>query len=64
MPEECPHGNATITGGGPYYRQVHPNNFQDGRVLSPAFVLHDTGCHLERVDKLAGSSHLVNQPSM
>ena len=38
MPEECPHGNATITGGGPYYRQVHPNNFQDGRVLSPAFV--------------------------
>ena len=46
MPEECPHGNATITGGGPYYRQVHPNNFQDGRVLSPAFVLHDTGCHL------------------
>ena len=46
MPEECPHGNATITGGGPYYRQVHPNNFQDGRVLSPAFVLQDTGCHL------------------
>ena len=46
MPEGCPHGNATITGGGPYYRQVHPNNFQDGRVLSPAFVLHDTGCHL------------------
>ena len=46
MPEECPHGNATITTGGPYYRQVHPNNFQDGRVLSPAFVLHDTGCHL------------------
>ena len=46
MPEGCPRGNATITGGGPYYRQVHPNNFQDGRVLSPAFVLHDTGCHL------------------
>ncbi len=46
MPEECPHGNTTITGGGPYYRQVHPNNFQDGRVLSPAFVLQDTGCHL------------------
>ena len=46
MPEECPHGNATITTGGPYYRQVHLNNFQDGRVLSPAFVLHDTGCHL------------------
>ena len=46
MPEECPHGNATLTGGGPYYRQVHPNNFQDGRVLSPAFVLQNTGCHL------------------
>ena len=46
MPEECPHGNTTITGGGPYYRQVHPNNFQDGRVLSPAFVLQNTGCHL------------------
>ena len=46
MPEGCPHGNATITSGGPYCRQVHPNNFQDGRVLSPAFVLHDTGCHL------------------
>ncbi|MCE2500870.1 MAG: hypothetical protein J4G13_08420 [Dehalococcoidia bacterium] len=29
----------------PYYRQVHPNNFQDGRALSPAFVLQDTGCH-------------------
>ena len=46
MPEECPHRNATITGGGPYYRQVHPNNFQEGRVLSPASVLQDTGCHL------------------
>ena len=46
MPEECPHGNATITGGGPYYRQVHPNNFQEGRVLSPASVLQNTGCHL------------------
>ena len=46
MPKECPHGNTTITGGGPYYRQVHPNNFQDGRVLSPASVLQDTGCHL------------------
>ena len=46
MPEECPHGNATITDGGPYYRQVHPNNFQDGRVLSPTLVLQNTGCHL------------------
>ena len=41
-----PHDHRTITSGGPYYRQVHPNNFQDGRVLSPAFVLQDTGCHL------------------
>ena len=46
MPEECPHGNATITGGDHYYRQVHPNNPPDGRVLSPAFVLQNTGCHL------------------
>ena len=43
---ECPHDNRTITTGGPYYRQVHPNNVQDGRALSPAFVLQDTGCHL------------------
>ena len=46
MPEGCPHGNATITGGDHYYRQVHPNNPPDGRVLSPAFVLQNTGCHL------------------
>ena len=46
MPEKCPHGNTTITGGGPYYRQVHPNNFQEGRVLSKAFVSQNTGCHL------------------
>ena len=45
-PSLCPHDNPTITAGGPYYRQVHPNNFQDGRVLSPAFVLQDTGCHM------------------
>ena len=44
-PAECPHDNQAITSGGPYYRQVHPNNFQDGRALSPAFVLQDTGCH-------------------
>ena len=44
-PEQCPHDHQTIANGGPYYRQVHPNNFQDGRALSPAFVLQDTGCH-------------------
>ncbi len=36
---------STATIGEPYYRQVHPNNFQDGRAISPAFVLQDTGCH-------------------
>ena len=46
MPEECPHGNPTIRAGGPYYRQVHPNNFQDGRALSPDFVLQSLDCHL------------------
>ena len=46
MPEECPHEKPPITTAGHYYRQVHPNNFQDGRALSPAFVLHDTECHL------------------
>ena len=46
MLEECPHRNPTIRDGGPYYRQVHPNNFQEGRALSPAFLLRDTGCHL------------------
>ena len=46
MPEECPDWNTTITCGGLYYRQVHPKNFQDGRVLSRAFVLQVTGCHL------------------
>ena len=43
--EQSPHDHETVTTGGPYYRQVHPNNFQDGRALSPAFVLQDTGCH-------------------
>lgn len=46
MPADCPHDNPTLTTGGPYFRQVHPNNFQEGRVLSPAFLLQDTGCHL------------------
>lgn len=45
-PAVCPHDNPAITTSGPYYRQVHPNNFQDGRALSPAFVLQHTGCHL------------------
>ena len=44
-PERCSHDHQTINNVGPYYRQVHPNNFQDGRALSPAFVLQDTGCH-------------------
>lgn len=44
-PPECPHGNDRIETGGPYYRQVHPRNFQDGRVLPPAFILQDTSCH-------------------
>ena len=39
--EQCPHDHQTIANGGPYYRQVHPNNFQDGRALSPAFVLQE-----------------------
>ena len=43
--EQSPHDHETVTTGGPYYRQVHPNNFQDGRALSPAFVLQDTGGH-------------------
>ena len=45
MPSLCPHDLPVITTNGPYYRQVHPNNFQDGRALSPAFTLQDTGCH-------------------
>ena len=46
IPPECPHGNYRIKTGGPYYRQVHPRNFQDGRVLPPAFILQETSCHL------------------
>ena len=46
MPTVCPHDNPTVVAGGPYYRQVHPNNFQEGRALSPAFTLQDTVCHL------------------
>ena len=42
----CPHDNPRVVAGGPYYRQVHPNNFQEGRALSSAFALQDTGCHL------------------
>ena len=45
IPPECPHGNNRIETRGPYYRQVHPRNFQDGRVLPPAFILQDTSCH-------------------
>ena len=43
-PEDCPHYNPVITTHGPYYRQVHPDNFQEGRALAPSFILHDTGC--------------------
>ena len=46
MPTVCPHDNLRVVAGGPYYRQVHPNNFQEGRALSSAFTLQDTGCHL------------------
>ena len=46
IPPECPHGNNRIETDGPYYRQVHPTNFQEGRVLPPAFILQDTSCHL------------------
>ena len=45
IPPECPHGNDRIETGGPCYRQIHPRNFQDGRVLPPAFILQDTSCH-------------------
>lgn len=44
-PPDCPHGNERIDTDGPYYRQVHPRNFQDGRVLPPAFILQETSCH-------------------
>ena len=43
-PAVCPHDNQPITTQGPYYRQVHPNYFQDGLALPRAFILQDTGC--------------------
>lgn len=46
IPSECPHSNDELETGGPYYRQVHPTLFQNGRALSPAFILQDTSCHL------------------
>ena len=44
-PTVCPHDNQAITTTGPYYRQVHPNNFQNGLALPGSFVLKNTGCH-------------------
>ena len=44
-PTVCPHGNQVITTGGPYYRQVHPNHFQNGQALPGSFILRNTGCH-------------------
>ena len=44
-PTDCPHDNPVITTDGPYYRQVHPNNLQDGQAIPLAFKLKDTGCH-------------------
>ena len=44
-PAVCPHNNPPITTNGPYYRQVHPNNFQNGRALPGSFILNNTGCH-------------------
>lgn len=44
-PTVCPHDNQAITTDGPYYRQVHPNNFQNGLALPGSFILGDTGCH-------------------
>ena len=44
-PAVCPHDNQAITTHGPYYRQVHPNNFQNGVALPGSFVLQNTGCH-------------------
>ena len=44
-PADGPHDNPTVTGDGPYYRQVHPNHFQNGLALPGSFILHDTGCH-------------------
>lgn len=44
-PTVCPHDNEVITTGGPYYRQVHPNHFQNGQALPGSFILKNTGCH-------------------
>ena len=44
-PTVCPHDNQAITTDGPYYRQVHPNNFQNGQALPGSFILKNTGCH-------------------
>ena len=44
--QECDHRRNRIETTGPLYRQVHPNNFQDGRALPPAFILQETSCHL------------------
>lgn len=44
-PEDCPHDNQAITTDGPYYRQVHPNYFQNGQALPGSFILNNTGCH-------------------
>lgn len=42
----CPHDNEVITTDGPYYRQVHPNHFQNGQALPGSFILNGTGgCH-------------------
>ena len=43
-PTDCPHDNQPITTHGPYFRQVHPDNFQDGLALPRSFILQDTGC--------------------
>lgn len=46
-PQDCPHDNPVITTRGPYYRQVHPNDFQNGVALPLSFNLKGTGpgCH-------------------
>ena len=44
-PAVCPHDNPPIATNGPYYRQVHPNNFQNGQAIPGSFILSDTGCH-------------------
>lgn len=44
-PTDCPHDRPVITTDGPYFRQVHPNKFQDGQALPGCFILNDTGCH-------------------